>query len=119
MISSKSDWYQRGIRQQTQPKSAYIYFKVIASIHDHPPLRPLDGNDVPDPPAANAVDAVCNCLHTVFFHHYGPIYKTRRSRNPPTQALSGVSFTSGPFPRPVAMYCRSAVKASPGSSWRV
>lgn len=51
--------------------------------------------------------------------HSGPIYKTRRRRNPPTQALSGDSLTSGPFPRPVSMYCRSAVKASPGRSWRV
>ncbi len=68
MISSKSDWYQRGIRQQTQPKSAYIYFKVITGIYDNPPLGRLDGNNVPDPPTANAVDALCNFPHTFFFN---------------------------------------------------
>ena len=35
MISSKSDWYQRGIRQLTQPKSAYIYFTNCFRQVDH------------------------------------------------------------------------------------
>ncbi len=33
-------------------------FKIIAGIHDHPALWPLNGNDVPNPPTADAVDVL-------------------------------------------------------------
>ncbi len=44
------------------------HFKVITDIYDDPRLGRLDGDDVPDPPPANAVNAVCNFPHIFFFH---------------------------------------------------